>query len=58
VEKVGVEGERIVLTMHAPRRPAARIVADPITGLPMLTAGVDAPVLRNKDVDEILANFP
>ena len=58
VEDEGVEGERIVLTMRSTRRPAARIVADPLTGLPMLTSGMDVPVLSSKDVDEILANFP
>jgi AbrB family looped-hinge helix DNA binding protein len=55
---VGVEGERIVLTMRSPRRPAAKIIADPVTGLPVLSAGTDAPVLSSKDVDEILSNFP
>ena len=58
VENLGVEGERIVLTMRSPRKPAARIVADPLTGLPMLTAGMDAPEFSSKDVNEILANFP
>ena len=58
VEREGVEGERIVLTMRSPRRAAAKIVADPVTGLPVLSAGTDAPVLSSKDVDEILSNFP
>lgn len=55
---VGVEGERIVLTMRPKRRRAATIVADPITGLPVLSLGADAPVLSSKAVDEILSNFP
>jgi len=58
VEGEGVEGERIVLTMRSTRRPAAKIIDDPVTGLPLLSAGVDAPVLSSKDVDEILSNFP
>jgi AbrB family looped-hinge helix DNA binding protein len=58
VESKGVEGERIVLTMRSPRRLAAKIVADPVTGLPVLSAGKDAPVLSSKYVDEILSNFP
>ena len=37
---------------------AAKIVTDPATGLPMLSAGANAPVLSSKDVDEMLSNFP
>jgi len=55
---VCVEGERIVLTMRSPRRVAGKIVADPVTGLPVLSAGADAPVLSSKDVDEIISAFP
>jgi hypothetical protein len=32
--------------------------ADPITGLPALTVGPDAPVLSSKEIEEILADFP
>jgi len=31
---------------------------DPITGLPVLSAGPGAPPLSSKEVDEILSNFP
>jgi AbrB family looped-hinge helix DNA binding protein len=55
---VGVEGQRIVLTIRPQRIRAARIIADPVTGLPMLDAGTDAPVLSSREVDEILSNFP
>lgn len=34
----------------------AKIVADPITGLPVLSVGKDAPVLRSREVEEILSN--
>jgi AbrB family looped-hinge helix DNA binding protein len=55
---IAIDGERIVLTTRSrPRRPS-RIVADPVTGLPVLTVATDAPVLSSKDVDEILSNFP
>jgi bifunctional DNA-binding transcriptional regulator/antitoxin component of YhaV-PrlF toxin-antitoxin module len=37
---------------------AGRIIADPVTGLPVLSAGAEAPVLSSKEVDEILANVP
>lgn len=45
-----------VLTMKS-QRPA-RIFADPVTGLPVLSAGTEAPVLTSREVDEILSNFP
>jgi AbrB family looped-hinge helix DNA binding protein len=53
-----IEGGRIVLTPTKKRSRSARIVADPLTGLPVLTAGDDAPTLSSKDVEDILANFP
>ncbi|MGA1984573.1 MAG: AbrB/MazE/SpoVT family DNA-binding domain-containing protein [Acidobacteriaceae bacterium] len=53
-----VEAGSIVLTPRRKRLRTARIVADPVTALPVLSAGVDAPVMRSKDVEEILANFP
>jgi AbrB family looped-hinge helix DNA binding protein len=53
-----VEGGRIVLTPRRKRSPRARIIEDPVTGLPVLSAGPDAPVLTQKEVLEILANFP
>ena len=36
----------------------ARIVSDPLTGLPVLTAGPNAPSLTSNQVEEILTNFP
>jgi AbrB family looped-hinge helix DNA binding protein len=55
---VAVEGERIVLTSRAKLRRTARIITDPISGLPVLTIAPDAPVLTSKDVEEMLSNFP
>ena len=55
---IGIEGQRIVLTMKPQRPRPARIIADPVTGLPVLSAGTDAPVLTSREVDEILSNFP
>jgi AbrB family looped-hinge helix DNA binding protein len=55
---IGLEGQRIVLTVRPRRLRAARIIADPVTGLPVLSAGTEAPVLSSKEVDEILSNFP
>lgn len=53
-----IEAGRIVLTPHRKRPRQARIVSDPLTGLPVLTAGEDAPPLTGKEVSEILTNFP
>jgi AbrB family looped-hinge helix DNA binding protein len=54
-----VEGDRIVLT---PRKKKGgrkmRIIKDPITGFPVLSAGPNAPILTHKEVKELLADFP
>ena len=55
---VNIEAGRIVLTPQARRPRKFRIVADPVTGLPVLRSGVAAPALTSKEVREILANFP
>jgi hypothetical protein len=34
------------------------IIIDPVTGLPVLSAGPDSPILTSKEVQEMLANFP
>jgi AbrB family looped-hinge helix DNA binding protein len=56
--EANIEGGRIVLTPRKKRPRHAKIIADPITGLPVLSAGTDVPVLSSKDVEEILASFP
>jgi AbrB family looped-hinge helix DNA binding protein len=53
-----IEAGRIVLTPRKKRTHNVRIITDPVTGLPVLSAGTDAPVLSSKEVAEILANFP
>ena len=53
-----IEAGRIVLTPRKKRPQRARIVTDPITGLPVLSVGPDAPVLSSKEVSEILTEFP
>jgi AbrB family looped-hinge helix DNA binding protein len=55
---VSAEAGRIVLTPRRARLRKPRIIIDSITGLPVLTAGPDAPVLTSRHVDEILSNFP
>jgi AbrB family looped-hinge helix DNA binding protein len=53
-----IEGERIVLIPKKKRSRKGRITRDPLTGLPVLTAGPGAPKLTSKQVAEILADFP
>jgi AbrB family looped-hinge helix DNA binding protein len=53
-----VEAGSIVLTPQMKHRRTIKIVTDPVTGFPILSAGSDAPVLSSADVEEILANFP
>jgi len=55
---VDVEDGRIVLSPRNKRQRKARIIADPITGMPVLSAGPDAPVLTSKEVAELLKDFP
>jgi AbrB family looped-hinge helix DNA binding protein len=52
-----VEGGRIVLTPRRTRSRKVSITVDPITGLPVLSAGSDAPLLSSKQVREILSEF-
>lgn len=49
---------RIVLTLESKPKYQAEIVTDPITGLPVLTAGPGAPALTSEEVAEMLVDFP
>jgi AbrB family looped-hinge helix DNA binding protein len=53
-----LEGEHIVLTPRRAARRSPRIIQDPVTGLPVLSAGANAPKLTSDQVQEILADFP
>ena len=53
-----IEGQHIVLVPRKVRARKARIIRDPVTGLPVLTAGPRAPKMTSADVREILADFP
>lgn len=55
---INVDDGRIILTPQTRRAHRARLVRDPITGLPALSAGPKAPRLTSKEVEEILTNFP
>ena len=43
-------------TKKAPSK--ARIVIDPMSGLPVLSVGPDAPILTSKQVRKMLSTFP
>jgi AbrB family looped-hinge helix DNA binding protein len=53
-----VDGGSIILTPRRKRAGRARIVSNPLTGLPALKAPDGAPFLRSKDVRDMLADFP
>lgn len=55
-----IQNGNIVLVPRAKKKKAskARIVMDKELGLPVLTAGEDAPILTNEMVREMLADFP
>jgi len=53
-----IEAGRIVLVPKKKRAKTVRLVKEPITGLPMLSAGKNAPVLTSEEVAEILSDFP
>jgi AbrB family looped-hinge helix DNA binding protein len=53
-----IDGQEIVLTPRKARSRKARIIRDPATGLPVLSAGAKAPQLTSAEVREILSDFP
>jgi len=53
-----IVGSGIVLIPVKKKRYKARIIKDPISGLPVLSVGPDAPILTSKQVREMLADFP
>ena len=53
-----IEGGRIVLTPQKHRSCKTKIITDPVTGFPVLSAGADAPMLTSQAVREMLADFP
>jgi AbrB family looped-hinge helix DNA binding protein len=55
---VTIDKGRIVLTPHRKKTCEAKIIEDPITGLPVIDVGPDAPVLTSKMVRELLVDFP
>jgi len=56
--EIAIEKNRIVLTAPERKHEVARIIQDPITGLPVIDVGPDAPVLTSEMVRELLVDFP
>ena len=56
--EVRTEGGRILLIPRKKRPHKGRITTDLLTGLPVLTAGKNAPRLTSEQVADILAEFP
>jgi AbrB family looped-hinge helix DNA binding protein len=53
-----LEGQRIVLTPRRSRPPRAQIIQDPVTRLPVLSAGPNVPQLTSAQIRELLGEFP
>jgi AbrB family looped-hinge helix DNA binding protein len=53
-----VKAGQIILTPLERRAFEAKIVEDPVTGIPVLTLGPDAPILTHERIKEMLADFP
>ena len=59
--EAAVKNGEIVLSPQLDRKRKAtvpRIVQSPITGLPVIDVGEDAPILTSEMVREMLADFP
>ena len=55
---VKLDADSIVLTPRRQVHLKAAIIEDPITGIPALSFGSDAPILTSKEIEEMLAEFP
>ncbi len=53
-----VQAGGVMLTPRRRRSRQVRILVDRITGLPVLSAGPEAPVLTSRQVREVLSEFP
>ncbi len=56
--RADIQDGSIVLTPEPKRKYKTRIINDPISGLPVLDSGPDAPILTNEMVRELLSDFP
>jgi AbrB family looped-hinge helix DNA binding protein len=56
--EAALERTRIVMTPMRVRTAKPALKRDPVTGLPVLSAGSQSPCLTSEEVREILASFP
>jgi AbrB family looped-hinge helix DNA binding protein len=56
--EANVQAGSVILTPRTTRSRKVRIQLDRITGLPVLSAGAEAPLLTSGQVREILDEFP
>ncbi len=55
---IAIDNDRIVLSAPKKKKYTARIIEDPLTGLPVIDVGPDAPILTSEMVRELLVDFP
>ena len=53
-----IEAGRVVLTPKQRRHFEFKVIPDPVTGMPVISAEGDVPLLTSEDVADILADFP
>jgi AbrB family looped-hinge helix DNA binding protein len=53
-----VMGGGVLLTPRSKRARKLKIVTDPVSGLPALSAGTDATLLTSEQVRELMDEFP
>jgi len=53
-----VMGSSVLLTPRGKRARKLKIVTDPVSGLPALSAGTDATLLTSEQVRELMDEFP
>lgn len=55
---IQIEGGAILLRPRKERQRKAKIIKDPVSGYPVVASVKNAPKLTNKQVREMLADFP
>jgi AbrB family looped-hinge helix DNA binding protein len=53
-----IEDGRVVLTPRRPPRFEFKVISDPLTGMPVISAEGDVPLLTSDEVADVLADFP
>ncbi len=56
--EVRIQDGNVLLVPDKPAKRKARIVKDPITGMPVLTLGPGAPIITHNEIRKLLEDFP